>query len=178
MKFEAPKIIYDEPKRSDFKYGFMFNVCYRIWIRTKLAEQQNHICCYCHDTMTEYRYKENSATIDHIIPLGKGGADTIDNMIICCDKCNHKKRDSLLVNNMIVDVPYVMGKKKKRANKRRNKNKIFEMVRNNERNSFLEGTKSFELYVRYQKSEFLSQIQQNNTNIEISSQIDSKEAVG
>jgi 5-methylcytosine-specific restriction endonuclease McrA len=37
------------------------------------------------------------ATIDHIIPLSRGGQDTIDNMQLAHDGCNQLKADSMPV---------------------------------------------------------------------------------
>jgi 5-methylcytosine-specific restriction endonuclease McrA len=30
-------------------------------------------------------------SVDHIIPMSQGGADTMDNLVICCHKCNSGK---------------------------------------------------------------------------------------
>ena len=51
-------------------------------------------CYYCHETFT----KEN-LTMDHIIPLSRGGCSTKGNIVIACKMCNTKKRDSLLVDS-------------------------------------------------------------------------------
>jgi 5-methylcytosine-specific restriction endonuclease McrA len=34
-------------------------------------------------------------TIDHIIPIAKGGADDVGNLCSCCSKCNSAKRDKM-----------------------------------------------------------------------------------
>lgn len=48
-------------------------------------------CAYCR---REYgnRYDEHF-TIDHAVPLSKGGRDHPDNFIGCCRACNWSKRD-------------------------------------------------------------------------------------
>lgn len=33
------------------------------------------------------------ATIDHLKPLGKGGSNTLDNMIIACRPCHRKRHE-------------------------------------------------------------------------------------
>lgn len=48
--------------------------------------RDNFTCGYCG------KYEENP-TIDHIIPISKGGKDTWENCITCCYQCNNKKGD-------------------------------------------------------------------------------------
>jgi 5-methylcytosine-specific restriction protein A len=33
----------------------------------------------------------NEPTLDHRIPLSRGGADEKNNLVLCCDVCNNKK---------------------------------------------------------------------------------------
>ena len=33
-------------------------------------------------------------TLDHVVPLAKGGADCLENLMPCCKECNHWKADS------------------------------------------------------------------------------------
>jgi 5-methylcytosine-specific restriction endonuclease McrA len=54
--------------------------------------------CYLCDIDTrraESPFDPTSATVDHVIPLSKGGAHTLDNMRCCCLRCNSAKADSL-----------------------------------------------------------------------------------
>lgn len=58
------------------------------------------ICFYC-GVITNKRsckdslpFKPNDQTIDHVIPLSKGGKDNKVNRVIACWSCNHTKRDS------------------------------------------------------------------------------------
>lgn len=51
-------------------------------------------CCYwCRQKWTGKR----RPTLDHIIPLSKGGAHTIENAVCACKNCNSRKKD-LLIN--------------------------------------------------------------------------------
>lgn len=43
---------------------------------------------YCHDGKT---YLGGIATIEHIVPLAKGGGNGIENMVLCCQNCNHER---------------------------------------------------------------------------------------
>ena len=36
-------------------------------------------------------------TMDHVIPLARGGRSTKDNLVPCCKDCNNKKKSSLPV---------------------------------------------------------------------------------
>lgn len=47
-------------------------------------------CAYCTVDCT------NSSTIDHLIPLSRGGGNTRDNMVLACHDCNEKKGSKLL----------------------------------------------------------------------------------
>lgn len=38
---------------------------------------------------------EKTATLDHIIPLSKGGTNGLDNLTLACYDCNQNRRDSL-----------------------------------------------------------------------------------
>lgn len=50
----------------------------------------NPRCRWCGILLTE-----KTATIDHIIPLGKGGSNRRDNLTLACHPCNKSKADSL-----------------------------------------------------------------------------------
>jgi len=49
-------------------------------------------CYYCD---RKVGFKE--LTMDHIIPLSRGGSSTKDNLVPCCKACNNKKKNSLPV---------------------------------------------------------------------------------
>lgn len=49
-------------------------------------------CCYCERCYTDV----NPKSVDHIIPIVKGGCHTTDNISICCLRCNLSKRDLIL----------------------------------------------------------------------------------
>lgn len=46
--------------------------------------RDGHQCQYCGD-------KTSKMTIDHVIPVSKGGQNTWENCVTCCPKCNSKK---------------------------------------------------------------------------------------
>lgn len=50
--------------------------------------------CYICDVKLGLVSKQ--ATIDHVVPLSRGGLSTFNNMKLCCITCNNKKGDLLL----------------------------------------------------------------------------------
>ena len=57
--------------------------------RKNVLKRDNHTCQYCNS-------KNLDLTLDHIIPRDKGGADSWDNLVAACKKCNMKKGNKLL----------------------------------------------------------------------------------
>jgi len=53
-------------------------------IRKQVLERDNYTCIYCGNEATE---------ADHIIPVAKGGTDTMDNLVAACKKDNGTKQD-------------------------------------------------------------------------------------
>ena len=53
----------------------------------KVFERDGAICKKCD--------RQDTLTIDHIIPLSKGGSNHLDNLQVLCEKCNRIKRNLL-----------------------------------------------------------------------------------
>ncbi len=51
------------------------------------------LCEYCHAS-EQWQYV--SFTVDHVIPLTKGGANSIDNLALACFHCNRQKSDKIV----------------------------------------------------------------------------------
>ncbi|MEP0072818.1 MAG: HNH endonuclease [Marinomonas sp.] len=60
-------------------------------IKDQLLKQAEGVCEYC-----GIEVNENTAMIDHKIPLNKGGTSDIDNLAIACSKCNMLKADKII----------------------------------------------------------------------------------
>lgn len=54
--------------------------------RKAIYQKTNGHCAYCGSVLP---YKSMQA--DHIVPLRRGGEDTLDNMLPACRSCNHYK---------------------------------------------------------------------------------------
>ncbi len=52
--------------------------------RRGVLRRDSHHCGYCGKTAT---------TIDHVMPRSRGGADSWENLVACCLRCNNQKSD-------------------------------------------------------------------------------------
>jgi 5-methylcytosine-specific restriction endonuclease McrA len=59
------------------------------WWQQKTA---SGTCYYCSKMVI---HKE--LTMDHLVPLARGGRSTKDNLVPCCKECNNKKKTMLTV---------------------------------------------------------------------------------
>jgi 5-methylcytosine-specific restriction endonuclease McrA len=57
------------------------------WWRTK---RSLGVCYYCGG-----RFDTEALTLDHVIPLSKGGMSVRENIVIACKECNNKKKYNL-----------------------------------------------------------------------------------
>jgi 5-methylcytosine-specific restriction endonuclease McrA len=66
--------------------GGQVNLTASQWMEIK--DKFSNSCAYCH--------RETILTMDHIIPLSKGGEHTAENVLPACRPCNGKKGAKLL----------------------------------------------------------------------------------
>lgn len=59
-------------------------------IMFKVVRRDNHICQLCSEHV-----RDDEIEFDHIIPVSKGGAATVNNLQLLCRSCNRKKSNSL-----------------------------------------------------------------------------------
>ena len=71
----------------------------------KLIERDNGICyiCGCETNRDDHNYRhgwftigDSYPTIDHVMPLAKGGTHTWDNVRLACRRCNSEKGDTVM----------------------------------------------------------------------------------
>lgn len=76
------------------KYG----VLYTQINRPDVFNRDNWTCVYCGVRVVRSKqYTPNQATIDHVIPLSKGGTHTIDNVVTACQQCNSVKSNAVVL---------------------------------------------------------------------------------
>ncbi len=61
-------------------------------MRQRICQRARCLCEYCHAS-EQWQYV--CFTVDHVIPLARGGADTSDNLALACFHCNRRKSDRL-----------------------------------------------------------------------------------
>ncbi len=62
-----------------------------IFSKAMVKKRDNYTCQYC-----GVRPSRTHTTIDHVIPVSKGGQSSYENCVTACYKCNNKKNDRLL----------------------------------------------------------------------------------
>jgi len=53
--------------------------------RREVLRRDHYTCQYCGST--------HNLTLDHVIPLSRGGSHTWDNVVTACERCNQRKGD-------------------------------------------------------------------------------------
>lgn len=59
------------------------------WWQNKIATSPP--CYYCSKTLSK-----NECTMDHVVPLVRGGKSTKGNVVVACKACNNSKKDKLI----------------------------------------------------------------------------------
>lgn len=61
-------------------------------IRQRIAARDGFICQYCGDAGTMTNGPDGTTwTVDHVMPLSKGGNTADDNLVLACKPCNSRK---------------------------------------------------------------------------------------
>jgi 5-methylcytosine-specific restriction endonuclease McrA len=61
----------------------------------ELQEEYAGICPYCNKPITD------GGSLDHIVPISKGGTNDRDNLVWCCRRCNFSKNNTSLLRWML-----------------------------------------------------------------------------
>lgn len=60
--------------------------------RARVVERAKGCCEYC---QSQEQYSPDPFSVEHIIPLSKGGANDMDNLAFACQGCNNRKYTSI-----------------------------------------------------------------------------------
>jgi len=60
------------------------------WTKAGVYKRERGLCAYC---------GARGNTIDHIVPVSRGGRSTWDNTVLACRRCNHRKADRSLAES-------------------------------------------------------------------------------
>lgn len=82
----------DANKKRDWEVRW-FNHRFKIFSKRDIFTRDGFACYIC---STELTLISKDATLDHEVPLSRGGLSTLSNMRLCCSSCNNKKGDMLL----------------------------------------------------------------------------------
>ena len=85
-------------ERDDFTYDE----------KVEIAQKSDERCCHCGKKV----YFGYGASVDHFIPLSKGGTNRAENRIMLCSKCNNEKSD--LIVSPYTYLPYLKGPYRKK----------------------------------------------------------------
>jgi 5-methylcytosine-specific restriction endonuclease McrA len=72
------------------KYGGVPKVTLKL-TRKAIYERDHYICYICGK-----EFSESKLTLDHVIPISRGGQNSWNNLATCCQQCNWDKGDHLL----------------------------------------------------------------------------------
>ena len=79
-------------KQKDWEVRW-FNHRLRLFSKKDIFARDGYRCYICKEDLG---LVSKEATLDHVLPLSRGGLSTFDNMKLCCKNCNNLKGDLLL----------------------------------------------------------------------------------
>ena len=183
MKIDVPSYISELPTREYWKSVYTdrhqariaYLVATKVYWRTVISERQNHRCCYCGIRTTEIQGFRCSATVEHIVPKARGGADNPENYALACYKCNNDRGDKPLeqylherdqrVNTERLKVE--LGRQLREAGynvtnlsstsklqRKLDAIEVKKVIAAGEPNKYEEGTRKYKMYVRFIENGF------------------------
>jgi len=63
------------------------------------AQIQKGVCHYCGG-----KFPPSELTMDHIVPLSRGGHSTKGNIVPCCKSCNNSKKYTMPVDEILAEL--------------------------------------------------------------------------
>ena len=71
-------------------------------VQREVRRRARQLCEYCH-TAEQWQYVP--FTVDHVIPLNRGGSNTLDNLALACKHCNRRKSDHQIATDPVSGQP-------------------------------------------------------------------------
>jgi hypothetical protein len=64
---------------------------------SRIIKRDGSCCNYCGIRTTRHIHNaDTQAEIDHVIPISRGGGHVMENVVVCCRKCNNEKSDKIV----------------------------------------------------------------------------------
>jgi len=96
--------------------------------RGRIYERDNYTCVFCGQ-----KFEVKDLTIDHIMPLSRGGNNQDYNLVTSCQKCNVKKGNKIFnkeIEGQLKSLDYEILKRKKKI--------VFNLITNYVENGILQ----------------------------------------
>jgi hypothetical protein len=81
-EYQADPTARDRQRRSRLKRQGKLN---EYESKEKIFERDDYKCVYC--------LSDDNLTLDHMLPITRGGSDSVSNLVTACKKCNFKKNN-------------------------------------------------------------------------------------
>jgi len=94
VKYEEAKQLIEEGMAGIVHETLIHQFYSKQSFRKKILERDNHTCVYC---------GQHGNTIDHVVPLSKGGRSTFKNCVCACMKCNLGKGNLSLEEYLLLN---------------------------------------------------------------------------
>lgn len=65
------------------------------WLIRQLVAASGGRCTYCGEQVNLVHGHPKQATVDHVIPLSRGGLTVLGNVALACSDCNNAKGDDV-----------------------------------------------------------------------------------
>ena len=70
-------------------------------LRHAVAERAGNRCEYCR---SQDRFSVHGFSIDHVVPISRGGPTTLDNLAFACPGCNSHKHNKVIATDPVTQV--------------------------------------------------------------------------
>ena len=75
-----------------------------LWWKNKLAQGQCYLC--------KKQFPKKELTMEHLIPLARGGRSIKNNLVVCCKTCNSQKKHKTIVEQRLQETKHSCHLKK------------------------------------------------------------------